>query len=149
MFQKRLPMVLLSSLQIARGVGVKEGAKVFALRECDYEEVTNWLRPCADACARPPEAGDPLTRTPPAGETNQVERRQRTNSTRRTWSDSNTCFSCNVCGKTFLHHRSVTLHMSCHEGKTVCPICQKVFSRKYNMKLHMEALHFGAARGTT
>ena len=50
-------------------------------------------------------------------------------------------YPCEYCDKTFAHRISVALHMSSHQGKTLCPICRKVFSRSYNLKLHLQTVH--------
>ncbi|XP_063232785.1 protein tramtrack, beta isoform-like isoform X4 [Bacillus rossius redtenbacheri] len=49
--------------------------------------------------------------------------------------------ACDFCGKTFKHVGSLSMHRRMHRGHTQCPVCLKVFSRAYYMKIHMQALH--------
>ncbi|KAK3923795.1 Zinc finger protein [Frankliniella fusca] len=59
----------------------------------------------------------------------------------RLYPDGRRRYPCQFCDKTFAHRISVALHMSIHQGKTECHICRKVFSRAYNLKLHIQTVH--------
>lgn len=48
---------------------------------------------------------------------------------------------CDVCGKVYERGDSLAHHRSIHKGKTTCPICQIIFSRKYTMREHMAKKH--------
>ncbi|XP_037076869.1 gastrula zinc finger protein XlCGF26.1-like [Pollicipes pollicipes] len=50
-------------------------------------------------------------------------------------------FGCELCGKAFAMRTSLFHHMSLHRGETACPVCQRVFSRKSNMRGHMKTMH--------
>jgi uncharacterized Zn-finger protein len=50
-------------------------------------------------------------------------------------------FVCQVCGKAFKHAGSLSMHRRLHRGHTQCPVCHKVFSRTYYMKVHMQLIH--------
>ncbi|XP_049800756.1 broad-complex core protein isoforms 1/2/3/4/5-like isoform X11 [Schistocerca nitens] len=50
-------------------------------------------------------------------------------------------FRCDICGKSFKHSTSLSMHRQLHRGHTLCPICHKVFSRTQYLKVHMYAVH--------
>ncbi|XP_023714041.1 broad-complex core protein isoforms 1/2/3/4/5 isoform X13 [Cryptotermes secundus] len=50
-------------------------------------------------------------------------------------------FVCQICGKAFKHAGSLSMHRRLHRGHTRCPVCHKVFSRTYYMKVHMQLIH--------
>lgn len=50
-------------------------------------------------------------------------------------------YQCDICDQSFAHKGSLDHHKSFHTGNTTCPICLRVFSRKYTMKKHMEYMH--------
>ncbi|KAK2579647.1 hypothetical protein KPH14_011572 [Odynerus spinipes] len=50
-------------------------------------------------------------------------------------------FRCRICWKGFKHPMSLTLHKDLHAGQTRCPICQRIFSRSYDMKAHLLRIH--------
>nr|CAD7433013.1 unnamed protein product [Timema monikensis] len=50
-------------------------------------------------------------------------------------------FSCSLCGKEFRHAGSLSMHQKLHRGHTRCPICEKVFSRAYYLKVHLQCVH--------
>ncbi|XP_033227761.1 protein bric-a-brac 2-like isoform X2 [Belonocnema kinseyi] len=56
-------------------------------------------------------------------------------------SEAELLFRCRICWKGFKHPMSLTLHKNLHNGETVCPICQRVFSRSYDMKVHLQRIH--------
>lgn len=53
-------------------------------------------------------------------------------------------FRCRICWKGFKHPMSLTLHKDLHAGQTKCPICQRIFSRSYDMKAHLVRIHANA-----
>lgn len=55
--------------------------------------------------------------------------------------DADLLFRCRICWKGFKHPMSLTLHKDMHAGQTRCPICQRIFSRSYDMKAHMLRIH--------
>ncbi|XP_032453580.1 protein bric-a-brac 2 isoform X8 [Nasonia vitripennis] len=56
-------------------------------------------------------------------------------------SDSELLFRCRICWKGFKHPISLTLHKDLHTGQTRCPICQRIFSRSYDMRVHLLRIH--------
>lgn len=56
-------------------------------------------------------------------------------------SDSELLFRCRICCKGFKHPISLTLHKDLHTGQTRCPICQRIFSRSYDMRVHLFRIH--------
>jgi len=50
-------------------------------------------------------------------------------------------YVCNECGKVFSRNDSFAHHKTIHKGQTRCPICQKLFSRKYTMMSHLLIIH--------
>ncbi|XP_012226227.1 protein bric-a-brac 2-like isoform X3 [Linepithema humile] len=55
--------------------------------------------------------------------------------------DAGLLFRCRICWKGFKHPMSLTLHKDLHAGQTRCPICQRIFSRSYDMKTHLLRIH--------
>ncbi|XP_029661962.1 broad-complex core protein isoforms 1/2/3/4/5-like isoform X2 [Formica exsecta] len=55
--------------------------------------------------------------------------------------DAGLLFRCRICWKGFKHPMSLTLHKDLHTGQTRCPICQRIFSRSYDMKAHLLRIH--------
>lgn len=55
--------------------------------------------------------------------------------------DTELLFRCRICWKGFKHPMSLTLHRDLHTGQTRCPICQRIFSRSYDMKAHLLRIH--------
>ncbi|RLU17143.1 hypothetical protein DMN91_011212 [Ooceraea biroi] len=55
--------------------------------------------------------------------------------------DAGLLFRCRICWKGFKHPMSLTLHKDMHAGQTRCPICQRIFSRSYDMKAHLLRIH--------
>ena len=56
-------------------------------------------------------------------------------------SDSELLFRCRICWKGFKHPISLTLHKDLHTGLTRCPICLRIFSRSYDMRVHLLRIH--------
>lgn len=50
-------------------------------------------------------------------------------------------YVCDVCGKRYVHHRSLNDHKKSHTGATRCPVCNKSFSKVANMRAHFAAQH--------
>lgn len=48
---------------------------------------------------------------------------------------------CKICGKSFKHAGSLSMHKRLHSGDTHCNLCGKVFSRMYYLKVHMHIHH--------
>ncbi|KAK8399975.1 hypothetical protein O3P69_002980 [Scylla paramamosain] len=48
---------------------------------------------------------------------------------------------CKVCGKVFKHQGSLVAHYQVHQLRTKCPVCKKVLSRHYHMKVHLLTVH--------
>ena len=48
---------------------------------------------------------------------------------------------CPVCGKAFLHPKSLLQHLPVHTGSTTCPVCGRVCDRKARLNLHMRSCH--------
>lgn len=48
---------------------------------------------------------------------------------------------CKVCGKVFKHQGSLVAHYQVHQLRTKCPVCRKVLSRHYHMKVHLLTVH--------
>ncbi|RXG55073.1 hypothetical protein Avbf_16154 [Armadillidium vulgare] len=48
---------------------------------------------------------------------------------------------CKVCGKVFKHQGSLVAHYQVHQQRTKCPVCKKVLSRHYHMKVHLLTVH--------
>ena len=49
---------------------------------------------------------------------------------------------CQVCGKAYQTSTGLSLHMEMHSGKSyVCPICDKKFTQKGTIKLHLRKVH--------
>jgi hypothetical protein len=55
--------------------------------------------------------------------------------------EANGYFSCSFCHHTFKNKQSCTRHFAIHLGKTRCNICQKLFSRVENLRLHQTSVH--------
>lgn len=55
--------------------------------------------------------------------------------------DAGLLFRCRICWKGFKHPMSLTLHKDMHAGQTRCPVCQRIFSRSYDMKAHLLRIH--------
>lgn len=49
--------------------------------------------------------------------------------------------ACSLCGKVFKHQGSLVAHYQVHQQRTKCPVCQKVLSRHYHMKVHLLTVH--------
>ncbi|CAL8087931.1 unnamed protein product [Orchesella dallaii] len=52
-------------------------------------------------------------------------------------------YVCDICGKRYVHHRSLNDHKKSHTGATRCPVCNKSFSKVANMRAHYAAQHGG------
>ncbi|XP_059479494.1 protein bric-a-brac 2-like isoform X12 [Neocloeon triangulifer] len=50
-------------------------------------------------------------------------------------------FSCSLCNRSFKNKQSCTRHFAIHLGKTRCQVCQKLFSRVENLRLHQTSVH--------
>jgi uncharacterized C2H2 Zn-finger protein len=50
-------------------------------------------------------------------------------------------YKCSFCGHTFKNKQSCTRHFAIHQGKTRCTVCNKLFSRVENLKLHQTSVH--------
>lgn len=50
-------------------------------------------------------------------------------------------YVCNECGKVFSRNDSFAHHKTIHKGQSRCPICQKLFFRKYTMMSHLLIIH--------
>ncbi|XP_043244909.1 broad-complex core protein isoforms 1/2/3/4/5-like isoform X6 [Amphibalanus amphitrite] len=48
---------------------------------------------------------------------------------------------CDICGQAFQAYSSFRSHRAVHRGETQCPVCQKVFTQKSNMKSHLMKVH--------
>lgn len=61
-------------------------------------------------------------------------------------SDQAAPYVCDLCGKRYVHHRSLNDHKKSHTGATRCPICNKSFSKVANMRAHYSAQHMSNAK---
>ena len=52
---------------------------------------------------------------------------------------------CETCGKGYAHRSNYYDHLATHTGakRNVCPVCQKEFTFKHNLKVHVLRLHPG------
>ena len=51
-------------------------------------------------------------------------------------------FRCKYCAKGYMSYTGLSLHLKVHQGKSFsCPICDKEFTQKGNMKTHMRMKH--------
>ncbi|CAG7828106.1 unnamed protein product [Allacma fusca] len=50
-------------------------------------------------------------------------------------------FVCDLCGKRYVHHRSLNDHKKFHTGATTCQYCNKAFSKVANLRAHILAQH--------
>ncbi|XP_043275558.1 protein bric-a-brac 2-like isoform X7 [Venturia canescens] len=48
---------------------------------------------------------------------------------------------CDVCGRAYTRSDSLVHHRSIHRGETTCPICNRIFSRMYDMRRHLLRKH--------
>ena len=48
---------------------------------------------------------------------------------------------CHQCGKTYKSKTSLIHHYNVHLGKTTCPVCSQVFSRRPYMLSHLKLKH--------
>jgi len=46
-------------------------------------------------------------------------------------------YSCSTCGKSFKHRTTLSNHMKCHTGETICTHCNKMFCNKTNLNRHL------------
>ncbi|KAF0308422.1 Zinc finger protein 816 [Amphibalanus amphitrite] len=53
-------------------------------------------------------------------------------------------WTCDQCQKTFTLRESLTRHMAVHRGETRCPVCDKVFSTKFNLQMHLRCTQLAA-----
>ena len=56
---------------------------------------------------------------------------------------------CSICYKTFKSRHSLRNHRALHEGRTVCPLCGRVFSTLSNLSEHRRAFHAPGRPGPT
>ncbi|KAF0301452.1 Broad-complex core protein isoforms 1/2/3/4/5 [Amphibalanus amphitrite] len=56
-------------------------------------------------------------------------------------SDTDRPYGCHLCDATYVNRRHLISHMKQHQGQTCCPLCQKTFSARYNMRRHMVINH--------
>lgn len=50
-------------------------------------------------------------------------------------------FVCNICNASYKHSPNLSAHKKLHTGETLCPVCQKAFSRKSNAMRHLAVAH--------
>nr|CAD7201679.1 unnamed protein product [Timema douglasi] len=50
-------------------------------------------------------------------------------------------YPCKICGRTYRHTTSLYHHMKTHTGETLCHVCNKVFSRKDYLTIHLAICH--------
>lgn len=50
-------------------------------------------------------------------------------------------YVCDICGKRYVHHRSLNDHKKSHTGATRCQVCKKSFSKVANLRAHVQAQH--------
>ncbi|XP_057324778.1 broad-complex core protein isoforms 1/2/3/4/5-like isoform X5 [Microplitis mediator] len=50
-------------------------------------------------------------------------------------------YRCKICSKEFKHSKSLIHHNNVHSGKTKCPICLRIFSRRNYMINHLRIKH--------
>lgn len=50
-------------------------------------------------------------------------------------------FRCSECNREYGSKKSLELHMSVHKGRTKCHICNRILSRKYELKVHLRKAH--------
>lgn len=50
-------------------------------------------------------------------------------------------YTCKICGSQYKHITSLYNHMHVHTNTTKCLLCNKVLSRKYNLKYHLQTVH--------
>lgn len=50
-------------------------------------------------------------------------------------------YECRMCDKKFTHWNSARHHRVVHQGKTTCKLCNKVFSRMFELRKHMRRIH--------
>ena len=54
-------------------------------------------------------------------------------------------FRCDQCPQWFRTKKSLGYHSEVHQGRTRCPVCQLVLSRKFALKRHLASAHPGQA----
>lgn len=52
-----------------------------------------------------------------------------------------TSLKCPECNKEYTHEKSLLQHTWMHKGRTKCHLCNKIFSRKYGLKVHLKNVH--------
>merc|ERR1711936_186919 len=52
-----------------------------------------------------------------------------------------TVYSCNICNYVCKNISSLRKHMTLHKGQTTCQYCEKVYSSKSNLELHIKTIH--------
>ena len=50
-------------------------------------------------------------------------------------------FQCDLCPQWFRARKSLNHHLEVHLGRTRCPVCHMVLSRKFALKRHMARAH--------
>ncbi|XP_037078023.1 putative zinc finger protein 702 [Pollicipes pollicipes] len=48
---------------------------------------------------------------------------------------------CALCGAVFRHPDSLRFHKEVHKGRTRCPVCGRVFSRRAYLTQHLRMCH--------
>ncbi|XP_037072218.1 zinc finger protein 586-like [Pollicipes pollicipes] len=49
--------------------------------------------------------------------------------------------ACDICGRTYAHRVSMTLHRKVHEGVTRCTLCGRVCSKVAHLRTHLHRVH--------
>jgi len=57
-------------------------------------------------------------------------------------------YECRMCDKKFTHWNSARHHRVVHQGKTTCKLCNKVFSRMFELRKHMRRIHNEGTAGS-
>ena len=50
-------------------------------------------------------------------------------------------YSCNICGRSYSHHKSLNDHRKMHEGRTSCHLCGKVATKVADLRAHLFLVH--------
>ena len=48
---------------------------------------------------------------------------------------------CEICGRAFFAHSTFRHHQALHRGETTCRLCDRVFSQKRHLKIHIKRYH--------
>jgi len=50
-------------------------------------------------------------------------------------------YSCNICGKSYVHSCTLVQHKKLHEGQTRCRLCSQTLSNVSNLRAHYQTVH--------